>query len=73
MRHREVIRFVCGITDDKKSMLEFVFDTLLSTFVSLEKDDKEFFGLLCDEVFGVNQMDSANTTNTSIRLVILLM
>ena len=57
MQHQEVIRFTCGIVEDKKSMLEFVFNTLLSTFVHFEKDDKEFFGLLCGEVFGANKID----------------
>ena len=56
MKHQEVIRFACGITDDKKSMLEFVFNTFLSTFVRFEFNDRVFFGLLCDEVFGVDQI-----------------
>ena len=57
MGHQEVIRFACGISDDKKSIFEFAFNTLLSTFVRFERDDKEFFGLLCGEVFAVNNID----------------
>ena len=53
MQHQEVIRFTCGIVEAKKSMLEFVFNTLLSTFICLEEDDKEFFKRLCGEVFPV--------------------
>ena len=52
-----MIRFACGITEDKKSMLEFVFNTLLSTFVGFEEDDKEFFKLLCGEVYAINKID----------------
>ena len=57
IEHQEVIRFACGISNGKESMLEFVFNTLLSTFVHLEKDDKEFIQLLCDEVFAEYKID----------------
>ena len=54
MGHQEVIRFACGI---KESILEFVFTTLLSTFVCFQKDDKEFFGMLCGEANAENKID----------------
>lgn len=57
LEHQEVIRFACGISNEKESMLEFVFNALLSTFVHLEKDDKEFIQLLCDEVFAEYKID----------------
>ena len=56
MKHQELIQFACGISADKQSMLEFVYDTLHNTFISFEEDDKEFLKLICQEAL-THEMD----------------
>ena len=49
-KHQEVIRFACGITAEKQSILDFVYNTLQNDFIYIEDDDVGFLESLCNEV-----------------------
>ena len=57
MHNREIIRFACGITVEKLTVLDFVYGTLKNTFISYEEDDENFLKSLCQEVSDTVSID----------------
>ena len=45
-----MIRFACGITAEKQSILDFVYNTLQNYFIYIEDDDEGFLESLSNEV-----------------------
>ena len=52
-----MIRFACGITAEKQSIPDFVYNPLQNYFIFCEEDDEKFVQSLCDEVSELATID----------------